>query len=151
NEFYAFFELIAGDTTGSARVTASAPGYNPWEFDVLVTRAFFGFYTEDAYTDGGGITEVYGLDAVSSTARPFTSDVAARFTTDRPDVLDVANATFTMPADALYSVLRGRRALMPGEALPRSEDDRGERFDRVYPGNEGRRAEVARVFAETRR
>ncbi|HRN53406.1 MAG TPA: hypothetical protein PK788_07910 [Gemmatimonadaceae bacterium] len=151
NQFYTYFEVTAGDTTGSARVTASAPGYNPWEFDVLVTRAFFGFYTDDAYTDGGGITDVYGLDAVTSATRPFTSDIAARFTTDRPDVLDVANATFTMPANSLYHRLRGPRALMPGEALLRIEDDRGERFDRVYPGNDGTHADEARVFAETRR
>lgn len=151
NDFYAYFELVAGDTTGSARVTASAPGYNPWQFDVLVTRAYFGFYTGTAFTDGGGMTEVYGLDAVTSTSRPFTSDIAARFTTDRPDVLDVDNATFTFPADSLYFVLRGPRALTRGDALLRIEDDRGERFDRVFPGNDGTDGDIAAVRGGTRR
>lgn len=151
NDFYAYFELAAGDTTGSARVTASAPGYNPWQFDVLVTRAYFGFYTGTAFTDGGGMTEVYGLDAVTSTSRQFTSDIAARFTADRPDVLDVDNATFTIPADSSYFVLRGPRALKAGEALLRIEDDRGERFDRIFPGNDGTDADVARVHGATRR
>lgn len=149
--YYGLFNIVAGDTTGSARVTASAPGYNPWQFDVLVTRTVFGLYASDTYTDGGATVEVYPIDALGGFARPLVTSVPARFTSDRTDQLDLSSPTFTMPADSSYFYTRGPKGLALGWALLRVEDDRGERFDRIDSRASQTEVVAARIAAERRR
>jgi hypothetical protein len=143
--FYGYFTVTAGDTVGSARVRAFAPGYNPWRFDVVVTRGQFGLYAEQMYTDGAAGVEVYAMDAVSFTTRPLVADVAARFTTSRPDFIDTVGATFTFPADSSYVVRRGPAGVAPGVALIGLVDDRGERFDNILPGSRDVQVSPARI------
>lgn len=131
----AYFQVTAADTTGSARVTASAPGFNPWTFDVLVTAARFEMYGFEAFTDGGGALELYGVDGVQGFVHPFNTDLPVRFSTNRPDLLDVADATTTIPAGVPSIEIRTPRGLAPGVTSLRAEDDRGERFDKVHPGH----------------
>lgn len=148
DSYYGYFDVTAGDTTGSARVTATAVGYNPWHFDVLVTRPLFNLYVSDTHTDGGGVAEVYVTDAVTSTSRPLTAPAMARFSSDESGFFDLSAPTFTMPADSYYIEIRGPKGLKPGQALLRVEDDGPERFARIGTGSYQTEIETARVIAE---
>ncbi|MBX3132005.1 MAG: hypothetical protein KF689_01295 [Gemmatimonadaceae bacterium] len=121
---YAYIPITAGDTVGSARVIASAPGYNEYELDVIVTRGEIEHY---AYVSAAGFPlaiELYVVDALTRSTRLMASPVPMRFTTDRPDLLDTAGTSFTYPADAYYASPPGPMALATGGAVLRVEDDR---------------------------
>jgi len=134
-DFYQYFSITTGDTTGSARITASAPGYNPWHLDVLVTRAALGMYVYPSVIGAPTQTQLFTMDAMTLTPRGMNSSVDLRYTTTTPDVLDAASASpFTLPAGTAYFDVEAPRGLKPGEGILRLEDDRGPRFDYLVPG-----------------
>lgn len=134
DDYYTYFNITAGDTTGSARIVATAPGYNPWQFDVLVTRGQFEVYAGEAYLDGGSLADVYVVDAVTLVARSMVNPFAARFATSTPTTLSNSGPTFTFPADSFFTVVRGPQGVAVGSGQMGVEDDRGAIFQRVLAG-----------------
>ncbi|WKW13204.1 Ig-like domain-containing protein [Pseudogemmatithrix spongiicola] len=133
--YYAYFPLVSGDTTGSAVITASAPGYNPWRFEVLVTRAVFELYGYETFTDRGRRVEVYAVDALQQYSHDFRSDVEARFTTTTPALIDAqSEPTFILPAGDSYAEVIGPRGVMAGSGRLGVMDARTARFDSVATG-----------------
>lgn len=152
DELDASFIVTAGDTTGSARITASAPGYNPWVIDVIVTRAKFEMYAGDTFLDGGGWIEVYAVDALTTVSRPMTYTVDARFATSTPALIDATSVPpFTLVAGSDYAVVRGPTGLVAGNGVLRVEDNGVARFDSVAAGSERTLVRPATVSSNFRR
>lgn len=133
-DYYQYFNITTGDTTGSARITASAPGYNPWTLDVLVTRSQLGMYVWDAVIDGPTMADIFTMDAMTLTPRPMNSSVNLRFASTTPELFDVASSTpFTLDSGFVFLEVDAPRGIKPGEGVLRLEDDRGPRFDYLMP------------------
>jgi len=148
NEYFEYFSIVTGDTTGSARVTASAPGWNPWVFEVVVSRAKFALWSSDMYLDGGDPVDVYLVDALSGYSHGPRSDIEARFVTSTPALLDAASSpAFTVPAGQGFAYVDPPTALMPGSAVLGVTDIGPVRFDSVATGYE--RLEVRRTGITT--
>jgi hypothetical protein len=151
-DYYQYFTVTTGDTTGSARITASAPGYNPWYLDVLVTRSALGMYVYNSVIGSPTRTQLFTMDAMTLTPRGMNSSVDLRYTTTTPDVLDVASATpFTLPAGLAYLDVEAPRGIKPGYGMLRLEDDRGPRFDYLVPGYYEATVQLAEVKSQRRR
>jgi hypothetical protein len=133
---YTYIIVTAGDTVGSARVVASAPGYNEYELDVIVTR---GEIEQHTYQSAVGVptrTAIYVVDALTRSSRRLASPVPMRFTTDRNDILDTAGTSFTYPTGTYYFETDGPTPSATGSVLLRVEDDRPPGFTSMLPGTD---------------
>ncbi len=114
--------ITARDTVGSARISASAPGWNEYELDVVVTRSEILTFATDPFVGAEASAEVYVVDAVSRTTRPRATPITMRFRTDRPDIADAGAATFTYPAEAYWLDTQGPTGVSVGRTLVYVED-----------------------------
>lgn len=132
----ASYIVTAGDTTGSAQITASAFGYNPYFVDVLVTRGRFETYASNASLDGKGFADVYVVDALTGTTRPHNVNVNARLTTSTPTLLDsTGSQPFTIPAGLYSQRVRGLQGLTVGTGTLQVKDEGAIRFDSIAAGS----------------
>lgn len=132
-ESYAYFNVAAGDTTGSTRVTASIPGFIPWEFDVMVTRTLIEMYPSYAFVGGTSDVGVYPVDALELYSRPLAVATSFRLTSDRPEIASVILPEFTVAADSDYVEVRAVRGQAIGSALLRITDARSNSFSEFAP------------------
>lgn len=130
---YAYIVVTAGDSVGSARVIASAPGYNEYELDVIVTRGEISTYVYQSAAGFPVRTEAYVMDALTRSTRISTVPLPMRFSTDRNDLLDTAGTAFTYPSGSYWLDVAGPMALATGGALLRVEDDRAPGFTTLLP------------------
>lgn len=132
-EGYAYFNIAAGDTVGGVRVTASLPGFNSWEFDVLVSRTLLLVYPDDGAVGGTGFVYVETVDALEQYSRPLAVATNVRLTSNRPDIASVIMPELTIPADSEYVYAPALRAHAPGTALIRATDARVNAFSAFEP------------------
>lgn len=131
---YGTFDVAAGDTVGTVRVTASIPGVTPWEFDIAVTRSKLEVCGCGGYVGADNSVEVYLVDGLEEYARPVHVASTITVTSESPSTATIAQAEVTMPAGAVYFAPRVLRGLAPGRALVRATDSRGDVFSAFESG-----------------
>lgn len=137
NERYTYFNIAAGTTIGSARLTASAPGWNPWQLNVYVTRTMASVSARNVYVGEDGDVELYFMDALTWYNRPMNVPVPVRVLSDRPGVILASPDTIVIPAGEEYPLLEGViSGLLPGTAQITVEDTRSAATDRVLPASD---------------
>jgi hypothetical protein len=127
--------IIAGDTVGSVRVEASVPGYNPWQFDVTVTRTVAEPWFDNTYVGGQNLAEIYLVDALTLFPRAMASPVPLRFTTTMPGLLNTEIGTFLTDTAEYYTVVKGPIGLAVGSTTVTVEDARVASFDQIASGS----------------
>lgn len=137
DERYVYFNIAAGTTIGSARLTASAPGWNPWQVNVFVTRTMTGVYAPTMYPAETEDVEIYFMDALTWLARPMNVPVPVRVRSERPSVAVASPDTIIVAASDDYPVLE---AVVSGVAVGTSqitvEDTRTGVPDLLLPGKD---------------
>ncbi|MCE9602945.1 MAG: Ig-like domain-containing protein [Gemmatimonadetes bacterium] len=100
-ESFAYFSLSAGDSVGSARVTASAPGYLTQPFDVFVSRGeveTFAPYSSLGVGADQGV-QVYLINSVSRDLTSLKTPTQLRIRSTDPSIAAIgADSLFTIPA-----------------------------------------------------
>lgn len=132
-EAWAYFNIAAGDTVGGVRVTASLPGFTPWEFDVAVTRSILQICNCSAYVGADNVSEVYVVDALEQYGRPLAVATPLRFRSENSAIANVLQAEWTFPADSDYVAARVFRGVAPGRTTVSVTDARGDVFSRLEP------------------
>lgn len=137
NERYTYFNIAAGTTIGSARITASAPGWNPWELNVYVTRTMTGVYAPNVYSGQVGDVELYFMDALTWYNRPMNVPVPLRVRSDRPSIALASTDTVVVPAGEEYPLLPNMiTGLAVGTSQITVEDTRSAVPDLILPGSD---------------
>lgn len=137
NERYVYVDIAALTTIGSARITASAPGWNPWQFDVFVTRSMFGVFSPNVYVSEVGDVELYFMDALTWYSRPMNVPVPVRVLPQHPGIVLATPDTITIPAGEYYPILPASvTGLTPGISQLTVEDTRDAVNDRVLPASD---------------
>ncbi len=120
--------IAALDSVGSVRVRASAPGWNPFEFDVYVTRTALGVFTAPAFVGFRSLIELYAYDALTYQTRYLTSDVPVRWVPSRPGLVDTTGTSVTLGETAYFAEVLGPLALTTGSLDIFAEDARPASF-----------------------
>lgn len=137
NERYTYFNIAAGTTIGSARITASAPGWNPWQLNVYVTRTMTSTYAPNVYVGETGEVEVYFMDALTWYNRPMNVPVSLRVRSERPSVALASPDTILVPAGEAYPMLEGMiTGVSVGSSQVTVEDARGAVSDVMLPSSD---------------
>ncbi len=135
-ERYTYFDIAAGTTIGSARLTASAPGWNPWQIDVFVTRTVASMYAPTLYVGETGGVDLYFVDALTYYNRPMNVPVSLRVRSERPSVALALTDTVVVPAGESYPRLEGMvTGVGVGTSMLTVEDTRGAVSDLILPGS----------------
>lgn len=153
-ENYAYFDLAAGDSIGSARLSAEASGYLPQEFEVFVTRGLTQVYTGSEYIGLGSRTRVdaYVVNAVTLDAAPVSTALPLRLWSQDPTIARVgADSLFVIPAGSYWADTVGP---VVGAGLGRTdlilEDPRSGSFQRLLSGRTSIEVQPARLSASAR-
>ena len=153
-ESYVYFDLAAGDSVGSAQITANASGYLPQVFDVFVTRGRAQVYVQSSILGLGARARVqtYVVNAISNEAAPVGSALQLRIRSEDPTIAALgADSVFVIPAgssgvDTVGPVL--------GAGLGRTdlviEDPRAGDFRQLLPDRATVEVKPARLTASAR-
>jgi hypothetical protein len=135
NGYIAYFEITSGDTTGSAVVTISAPGYGVASIPVFVTRSFLEIWQDDDVMPAGrGTIEIWRETAdygsyPSLVPIPVKVTVADTLVAKMlPDTFTIGTLDYYLDAEWLYGV-------SPGTTVMTATDERVGIFQRVLPGS----------------
>lgn len=132
----AIISLAAGDSIGSARITAWAPGWNPWEFDVFVTRTMAQPNFDNGFTGGRMGGDLYIMDMISYYARPAATSLPLKLTVEDPTFAVFDVDTLTFPAGEASVAILGPRGLRGGTGRAYVSDGRTGRFDLIARGGD---------------
>jgi hypothetical protein len=146
-ERYWYFNITALNAIGSVRVTASAPGWNAWQFDVFVTRSMFGVSAPNLYAGEAGDVELYFMDALTWYSRPMAVPIPVRVRSQHPGIALAAPDTVIIPAGEFYPLLPDFVAgVAVGTSQVTVEDTRAAVNDLILPAGD-----EVEVFAPTMR
>jgi len=119
---FASVPITALDTVGSARITASSPGWNEVELDVVVTRTEVVAASGYTYAGQSKPTQFYVRDAITRSTHPLAAPRPMRVKSERPDVLDVDTAVFNFPTGTYLAQGPAMTGVSEGVALVSAHD-----------------------------
>ncbi len=132
---YAYFDMAGRDTVGTVRVTASIPGFIPWEFDVVVTNTQLVGSINQVFRGADAYLTMYAIDALELYDRPLASSVPIRVRSLAPQIASIiGTGDLTFPADSFFVSQRIVRGLELGEASLVIEDARPDTFNLLLSG-----------------
>lgn len=130
-EYYAYFEMAAGDSVGAATVTFTANGHVGGSFIVRVTRSRLDMVDYDQLSARGRLPLDTYLYADGGSVRPASVDIPLRFTVRDATLARVSDDTTTIRAGTYYAFDRDIIGLAPGLTAVTVEDRRTSSFARV--------------------
>ncbi len=133
-QYYQYYSVAAGDTIGSARITASAPGFVDAEQVVVVTRLEFSVSTYgDVPLGSRQLFDVYATGG-DYYARPLSVPIPVTVSVDDPTVAAIERDSLLFEQGEYSLVDNGIVGLAPGRSVLRVSDRRAGVFDALTPG-----------------
>lgn len=135
---YAYYTVVAGDSVGSARITANAAGFAESRQDVYVTRSTvrpYAYYGTTLGVDGLAEIDLYLTDLDGYT-REATVPVPIRLRVDDPSILSAgADSIATFAVGESMVRLQTLRGVAPGRGNVTIEDRRGDILQAIIPAS----------------
>ena len=135
NDYYAYFEIASADTTGSAVVTVSAPGYGVASIPVFVTRSFLEIWQyDDVMPSGRGHVEIW-RETADYGSYPSLVPVPVKVTIADTLVAKMLPDTFTIDTLDYYLYAEWLYGVAPGATVMTVTDESPGTFTRSLPGS----------------
>ncbi len=135
-DYYAYFDVVAGDSVGGAIINVSATGYVDTQVQVgVMTNALDGYAYDDLLVGHSEGIDVYLRTSRSYETRTTRVPVPVRMRSLSPGVLAIgADSTFTIPIGSSYAYLVGPIiGVSPGRADFVIEDQRPYSIQQALP------------------
>ncbi len=133
NDYYAYFQMTSGDSTGSAMVTASADGFAISQMPVFVSRSRFEAYVDEDIAVGGRVPlEVYRENSSYYAYRSLVP-IPVRFTVTDTTIARMTPDTASTNTSSDYDYFEWLDGVAAGRTTVTVSDRRTGTFQQLLP------------------